>query len=240
MRPAGFWRRCAAWSLDALPVGVASLTLALALRRRSPGTGGDALASAWASLVEALAHRVAAAVTGAYGESGAGALYVLVRGALRDPVLLTAADAVQAALAALVIPPLIAFNALFLAWCVGFERSPLRATPGKRALGLRVATTDGSAPGTGRLLLRFLAGALSWLSLNLGHLLAAMPPAHATLHDRISATRVVLAPEASETLPSWARAWLWVLAAALLLASAWAAAAMAGSMRLALDRALWG
>lgn len=208
MRPAGFWRRCAAWSLDALPVGVASLTLALALRRRSPGTGGDALASAWASLVEALAHRVAAAVTGAYGESGAGALYVLVRGALRDPVLLTAADAVQAALAALVIPPLIAFNALFLAWCVGFERSPLRATPGKRALGLRVATTDGSAPGTGRLLLRFLAGALSWLSLNLGHLLAALPPRHQALHDRIAGTRVLQDPASPARLPAWSIAWL--------------------------------
>lgn len=238
MRPAGFWRRCAAWSLDALPVGLAALALALPFR--SPGTGADALAAAWAPLVDALAHRVADAVTGAHGESGAGALYVLFRGALRDPVLLTAAEGVQAALVALAIPPLLGFVTLFLAWCVGFERSPLRATPGKRALGLRVAAADGRVPGTGRLLLRFFAGSLSWLSLNIGHLLAAIPPAHAALHDRISATRVVMAPDTPDALPPWARAWLWILAAALLLATAWAAAAMGASLQAALDRALWG
>src|SRR5690606_17446635 len=151
-----------------------------------------------------------------------------------------AARDLESALAALALPPLLLFAALFLAWCVGFERSSLRATPGKRALGLRVATVAGADPATGRLLLRFLAGTLSWLSLNIGHLLAAIPPAHAALHDRLSATRVVLAPEAPSSMPRWAGAWLWLLAVALLLASAWAAAAMGMSLQAALDRALWG
>lgn len=236
MRPAGFWRRCAAWSLDALPVGLA----ALALRAPTLRTDAAALAAAWNALVDALARRMADAIGGVDAAPGAGALLALVRGAMRDPALLAASGEVQAALAALALPPLLVFTALFLAWCVGFERSPLRATPGKRALGLRVAAASGDAAGTGRLLLRFLAGTLSWLSLNVGHLLAAIPPAHATLHDRVSATRVVMAADAPDALPPWARAWLWILAAALLLATAWAAAAMAASMRLALDRALWG
>ncbi|MBJ6979163.1 MULTISPECIES: RDD family protein [unclassified Luteimonas] len=243
MRPAGFWRRGAAWSLDALPVGLA--TLALCVGSMRPASG--ALAAAWSVLVDALAQRMAGVVSGAMATgagadaaSGAGALLALTRGALRDPALLAAARDVQAALAALAVPPLAVFAALFLAWCVGFEGSSLRATPGKRALGLRVATVAGGDAATGRLLLRFLAGTLSWLSLNVGHLLAAIPPAHAALHDRLSATRVVLAADAPSTMPRWARAWLWLLAAALLLATAWAAAAMGAAMQAALDRALRG
>src|SRR5690606_24149996 len=117
-------------------------------------------------------------------------------------------------------------------------RSPLRATPGKRALGMHVATASGNAPGTGRLLLRFVAGTLSWTSLNIGHLMAAMPPAHAALHDRASGTRVLLDAGAPARMPGWAAAWLGLLAAGLLLASAWAAATLATAMRLALERAL--
>lgn len=243
MRPAGFWRRGAAWSLDAVPAGLVALALCAGSLRPAAVT----LATAWNALVEALVQRVADMITGAMatGAGGdaaaaAGPLLALTRGALRDPSLLAAARDVQAALAALALPPLLAFAALFLAWCVGFERSSLRATPGKRALGLRVATVAGGDAATGRLLLRFLAGTLSWLSLNIGHLLAAIPPAHAALHDRLSATRVVLVPDAPASMPRWARAWLWLLAAALLLATTWAAAAMGVAMQDALDRALWG
>lgn len=236
MRPGGFWRRAAAWSLDALPP--AALALALCAERLGPAAA--ALSGAWTTLVGSGAQGMAAAIMGLDAGAGPGALFALARSMLRDPALLAAAAGVQAALAALLAPPLLAFVALSMAWCLGFERSPLRATPGKRALGLRVEAADGGTAGTGRLLLRFLSGALSWLSLNAGHLMAAMPPRHATLHDRISGTRVVLDADAPARVPAWARAWLAALSVGLLLASAWAAAAMTAAMQAALDRALWG
>jgi hypothetical protein len=40
-------------------------------------------------------------------------------------------------------------------------------------------------------LLRHAAGSLSWLTLNLGHLLAALPPHKRALHDWIAGARVV-------------------------------------------------
>ena len=234
MRPAGFWRRAAAWSLDALPpAGLALLACSGPLR-----TARGALADAWQPLVDTLAHRMVDAAMGVDTAPGIAALVALTSGALHDPAVLSAAGVVQGALIALFAPPLLAFIALFAAWSVAFERSPLRATPGKRALGMHVAAVDGSAARTGRLLLRFASGALSWLSLNIGHMLAAMPPAHAALHDRASGTRVWLDAGTPLRMPGWAVAWLWLVAAALLFASAWAAAAMASAMQTALERAL--
>src|SRR5690606_22646483 len=98
--------------------------------------------------------------------------------------------------------PLAAFALLAFAWHVGFERSCWQGTPGKRALGLRVADAAGAPPAAWRSAWRFLAGSASWLTLNLGHALAAVPPGRAALHDRLSRTRV-LARDAA--LPGWAR-----------------------------------
>lgn len=235
MRPAGFWRRAAAWSLDVVPPGAVALLLCAG----SAGTAAGALGSAWATLADALARRMVDALPGLEA-GGAGALVALTRTAMQDPALPAAAAAVQSALVALVLPPMAAFVALFLAWCVGFERSAMRATPGKRALGLQVRAADGGSAGTGRVLLRFFAGTLSWASLNLGHLLAALPPAYAALHDRISGTRVLLRADAAEAMPAWARAWLGALTVAGLFANAWAAAALAAAVQAALDRALGG
>lgn len=236
MRPAGFWRRSAAWSLDAIPAGLATLALCQERMRAAAA----ALATGLAQLVELLAQRMAGALAGLDAAPGAAALLAMANAAVRDPGVLAAAAPVQAALLALALPPLLVFVPLFLAWCVGFERTALAATPGKRALGLRVVALEGGDAGTARLLLRFLAGTLSWLSLNLGHLMAAMPPACAALHDRLSRTRVVLAADAPARMPGWAQAWLGAVAAGLLFATAWAAAAMAAVMQAALDRALWG
>ena len=238
MRPAGFWRRSAAWSLDAALVAVPVLALCWnTLRGTAP-----ALAGAWAALVEAVARGMAAAIKASAQESApdAVALAGLVRGSMRDPVLLAASAELQSAMLAFAGPPLAAFVAVFFLWCACFERSRLRATPGKRALGLRVAGPGDTAPGTGAVLLRFAAGSLSWLSLNVGHMLAALPPDHAALHDRISRTRVVLAPAAAEPMPRWAQGWLAALAAALLLATFGVSMAMGAAMQAAIDRALWG
>src|SRR5690606_12838978 len=121
-----------------------------------------------------------------------------------DPALLAAAGALQSAVFALLSVALAAFVPLFLAWCVAFERSRWQATPGKRALGLRVVAADGTRAGLGAVVLRFVAGTLSWLTLNLGHLMAALPPQHAALHDHLSGTRVRLADDVREALPAWA------------------------------------
>ncbi|GGJ95985.1 RDD family protein [Luteimonas terricola] len=238
MRPAGFWRRSAAWSLDAAVVALPVLALCGKRLQAAAAT----LVEAWSALVDAVAQRMAAAImaTDAVAAPDPGVLLGLVRGSMRDPALLAAAADLQSALLTLAGPPLGAFVAVFFAWCVAFERSALRATPGKRALGLRVAAAGGGDPGAGAVLLRFVAGALSWLSLNVGHMLAAVPPDHAALHDRISRTRVVLAAGAAERMPRWAAAWLALQGVALLLATAWASAAMASAMQAALDRALRG
>lgn len=238
MRAGGFWRRSAAWSLDAL----VPCAIALALCHGAMAAASARLAAAWSTLADIVAERMAALIlaTDIGAPPTAAAMADMLRDLVRDPALHAAADALRPALLALAGPPLAVFVLGFLGWSVGFEASRLRATPGKRALGLRVVASDGGPAGTGALLLRFLAGTLSWLSLNFGHALAALPPHHAALHDRISRTRVVLDDHARARLPGWAGAWLAVIVLASVLACAWLASAMGASLQAALERALWG
>ena len=239
MRPAGFWRRGAAWSIDAALVALPVLALSAGRLRTATAT----LLDAWTALADAVAQRLAAVImaTAATSASALAALPGLVRTLMHDPALLGAAAGLQSALLSLAGPPLGVFVAVFLAWCVGFECSALQATPGKRALAMRVVdATSGERLGPGRAAARFLAGTLSWLSLNLGHALAALPPERAALHDRLSRTRVTLDADAPQRLRAWAAAWLCLQAAALLAATAWASLVMAAAMQAALDHALWG
>lgn len=238
MRPAGFWRRSAAWSIDAALVALPVLAVFATRLRAALAT----LLDTWGALVDAVAQRMAAAITATDVASAPdlGAVSGLVRGSMQDPALLAAAAELQSAIMAMAGPPLGVFLVVFLAWCVGFERSALQATPGKRALGLRVVDAHDGRVRTGRALLRFLAGTLSWLSLNLGHLLAAVPPEHAALHDRLSRTKVVLAAHAPIRMPAWATAWLAMQAALFLLALTRVSLATGAAMQAALERALWG
>lgn len=238
MRAGGFWRRSAAWSLDALVPGA----IALALCHQAMAAGSARLAAAWSVLADIVAGRMAALIvaTGIDAPPAPAAMAGMLRALARDPALHAAADALRQALLGVAAPPLAAFVLVFLAWSVGFEASRLHATPGKRALGLRVVAAGGGDAGIGARLLRFLAGALSWLSLNLGHALAALPPRHAALHDRLSRTRVVLDGDAGARLPAWAGAWLGVIVLASVFACAWLATAMGASLQAALERALWG
>lgn len=93
------------------------------------------------------------------------------------------------------------------------ESSIWQATLGKRLLGIKVVNVDGARIGLGRALARFFAAGLSWLSLNIGHALAAMPPEHRALHDHIASTRVENADPTHRRMPLWA--WLIVGAHAL-------------------------
>jgi uncharacterized RDD family membrane protein YckC len=225
--PAGFWRRYAAWTLDAAPIA------ALALLFASPGSG-DRVAALRAA-VDGLSATLATLMIDGL-ESMQSPLLLALQW-LRDPAVRADAAALQSALGALVLPPLVGFVAIALVYSVAFERSRWRATPGKRALGLAVVDERGRRIKAGHALLRFGAGALSWLTLNLGHAMAALPPRHLALHDRVSDTRVVRI-SADATMPAWAKAWLVLQLCAFVTANAWAFAALSHAMRTAVERAL--
>ena len=65
-------------------------------------------------------------------------------------------------------------------------------TIGKWATGLRIQRTNGADPGLGRALLRHFVGyPLSFLTIGIGFLLAALSPRGRALHDLIADTVVV-------------------------------------------------
>lgn len=225
--PAGFWRRYAAWTLDAVPIAIVVSALTwpgLVAGMAALRVAVDALSAALASLLGDMLLSTAPPPSVALQ-------------ALHDPALRAASATLQSALGMLLVPPLLGFVFVALAYGVAFERSSWRATPGKRALGLVVVDDTGRRLAAGHALLRFGAGGLSWLALNIGHALAALPPRHLALHDRISGTRV-LRIDADAAMPRWAIAWLALQGVVFVAANAWAFAAMSGAMRSAVDRAL--
>jgi uncharacterized RDD family membrane protein YckC len=209
--PAGFWRRYAAWTLDAAIIGLPVLLLAWPVMTTAKAALGAAFAALSARLATLMLDGLASAQSP----------LLLSRQWLADPALLQATGALQSALGALLLPPLLGFVAASLAWHVGFERSRRQATPGQRALGLVVIDDAGRRLPAGYALLRFAAGSLSWLTLNLGHAMAALPPRHLALHDRVSGTRVRLRDPDAKALPAWAKAWIALQLLALLVANAW-------------------
>ena len=221
----GFWRRYAAWSLDAVPV----LLLACLFTHVQLQAMGTALAAAG----HALADRLATTMLHAFDQGG-GVLPAALALSF-DPGLRDGVRALVAALSHGLASTGIVFAGLLLPLHVVFEQGRWHGTPGKRVLGLVVADTQGAPPSFARSLLRNLAGLLSWLSLNLGHALAALPPQHRALHDYIAGTQV-LAPPAR--LPRWARAWLVAQAVLLLVVLACALAWMQGALDAALMRVM--
>jgi uncharacterized RDD family membrane protein YckC len=155
---------------------------------------------------------------------------------LHDPGWTPMLAAIRATGWAVAGPALLAFVLLWAILHLLGECSPWQASPGKRGLGLHVADSGGRRIGPGRSLLRFGAGALSWLTLNLGHLMATAPPDHLALHDRCSGTRV---RAAHDRLPRWALAWLALLAIAGLVGGAWLSQLASEVVRAALERALF-
>lgn len=67
-------------------------------------------------------------------------------------------------------------------------------TPGKMALGIRVVRSDGSPPGWGAALLRFLGYVLAWVTADLLFLWIPVDRQGRGIHDRIAGTYVVKAP----------------------------------------------
>lgn len=220
--PAGFWQRATAWSLDAVLLG--PLAVALTWARIDPALGR--LADVGGALLRSLAATMADAII-------AGAPPLQLYAGLGHAAA-QASAALQPALWALAWPPVMAFALLGAIWHVGFECGPTGATPGQRLLGVQVVDRTAHRLRPARALLRHLAGGASWVTLNLGHLMAAAAPEHLALHDRLSRTRLLAA---QPTLPQWARAWLVVLGAAALGITVWSTCATAAALQLALVNA---
>jgi len=225
--PAGLLQRYAAWSLDMALLGTVALAVC-APRLHA------ALPRVTASF-DALARSMAASMLDMLVQGGTP--LALSRQWLSDPQQRALAGGLSQALADVVVPPLLLACALALAWFTFWESSSRQATPGKRAIGLRVCTAAGGRPGAVRAAARQLAGTLSWLSLNIGHLLALTPPGHQALHDRMAGMRVV-SDRGEPAVPRWAWAWLALQAAAALAASAALFLATQAAMQRALDSLL--
>ena len=89
------------------------------------------------------------------------------------------------------------------AYFIVTEAAPRQASIGKQLLGLRVTDRDGQPITRRHAAWRFLAATLSWLTLNLGHALAAWTPSKRALHDFVAGTRVENADPANTAMPAW-------------------------------------
>lgn len=108
---------------------------------------------------------------------------------------------------------------LVVAWavyCAWLESSARQATLGKRLLGLVVVDRDGARLSFQRALGRHVSALLNWLTLAIGWLLAAVPPAKRGLHDHLAGTRVVCDP--ARAVSPWIGAAVWLLVGMLLVA----------------------
>jgi uncharacterized RDD family membrane protein YckC len=209
LAPAGFRHRYAAWSLDFAVLALAAVALAWPWLQPAWVALGVAFQALLAGVGAALAEAMMAGTP----------VPEIARALLEDRSLLAAAGAVQAALLQLLWPPLAIYLLLSAAWHVAAAASPLQGSPGKRALGLRVADRDGGRVSLSRAIVRHLAAGLSWLTLNIGHLMA-LPTPHRALHDRIAGTRVLRHADARR-LPWPAVAWILLQVAAGLLLAGW-------------------
>lgn len=196
--PAGFWRRYAAYSLDALALCLIALPL---LWPRLSAAPAQLLGQ-----LEALQQRLWELMDATLASSSDP--YALAQDWAGDPALLAGLAALTRsvlALSALVAATLFALAAV---WFIASESSRWQASPGKRLLGLRVTDLAGARCSLGRIALRFFAGIASWAPLNLGHAMAGWNPGKRALHDFIAGTRVELAPGAPAAMPPMACRWL--------------------------------
>jgi len=209
--PAGFWRRYAAYSLDALAILALALPLAWPWLR--------AAGQAWEQGMGVLQMRLWELLDEAFGSGIDPGTQLLAWS--NDPVLRAGLLDLAGILAGALLAVLAWVLVVAALWFVASEASPWQASPGKRALGLKVTTLAGERPGLARVIGRFLAGIPSWLLLNLGHAIAGWRKDKRALHDLLAGTRVVLAEGAPARMPRWARYWLAAQAVVFLAACGW-------------------
>ena len=204
--PAGFWRRYAAYSLDASALVLLVLPLAWSMAQMA----APAVALHHDQLQLRLWQLFDAAL------SDGGDPFAQVLGWARDPALRESLSALALDLLRPLLVTMAALLGLAAAWFIASESSRWQASPGKHLFGLRVTGADGERCQPARIALRFLAGAPSWLFLHLGHVMAGWTRDKRALHDMLSRTRVELAPGASVVFPPLARSWLLLQAAGFL------------------------
>ena len=202
--PAGFWRRYAAYSLDATAIGLVCLPLLWTTLVR----GADRLLGASDELLDQMWPML-----DGYS-SGIDVVPWDFLDLARDPALHALVSGLAGDLLGGVLVCTGVAVAVAAAWFIASESSRWQASPGKRLLGLRVTDVHGGRCSLGRIALRFVAGVPSWLLLNLGHALAGVTPGKRALHDYLAGTRVELAPGAAPEMPRGARGWLLLQVAA--------------------------
>lgn len=194
-RPAGFWHRYLAYSLDwLLLLGPLYLLLATPLARAG---------TAWQALTKLLQDSLMARVLAAPEQLAAPGQ--LARKLLADAPLQAALGAGADRLSAALVQATLLATALAALYFIGFEGSRWAATPGKRLLRLQVRAISGQRLSWPRTALRFAAGSLSWLSLNLGHALVGWRRDGRALHDLVAGSQVL----AMAPMPRWARGLLY-------------------------------
>lgn len=222
---AGFWPRAAAWLIDA---GLLALPVAIVLWLQDAGRI-DALANQWRGLGTTTGELMLSAAERGDSPLAMVQSWLSAGGALRIAIAGFASD-----LYAAMWPSLALFLILGLLYWPLLEAGRHHATLGKRALGLFTVPAEGGQLDLVQALARHIAGSLSWLTLNIGHLLAAKRPQHQALHDRIAKTHVMWRPNAHRKVPMWG--WgLLVLAFLLSLMLAFTAAtSLANAMKVVL------
>lgn len=173
--PAGFWKRYVAYFLDALVLCVPVQLLSMLYFAIAGGSQLGPL------------------------------LQLLLSVAAGDPALVDPLALMASALALLaqgLLVSVVLYVVLAAAYFIGFEASPRQGTPGKWALGLRVTDAAGQRLTWAHAAWRFLAATPSWLTLNLGHALAAWTPERRALHDYLAGTRVLVAADHAR-MPAW-------------------------------------
>ncbi|MBS0217875.1 MAG: RDD family protein [Proteobacteria bacterium] len=192
-------RRCAAFLIDFLVLATVALLLTATWWRvdlSEADTAIDSLRSTMdATMVRALDTNADA--TGFYASL------------FSDPSLHAAMTAFANHVSSAIVIVAFAYALLSAVWNLGGELSSWQGSPGKHLLDLRVVDISGKRATFAQLFVRQLAAGLSWLTLNMGHLLAWWPPFR-SLHDRIADTSVVAAPGAGP-LPAWGRTTLSVV-----------------------------
>ncbi len=200
--PAGFWRRYAAYSLDAAAIALLCLPLLWSRLMQA------------ARLLAAASDELLNQVWPLLDRYSAGAVVPWdVLDLARDPALHAMVFKLSGGLTSLSLQGTAIVVAVAAVWFITSESSRWQASPGKRLLGLRVTDVRGQPCGRGRIALRFFAGIPSWLLLNLGHAMAGVTPGKRALHDYLAGTRVELAPGAAPQMPRAARSWLLLQAA---------------------------
>lgn len=177
--PAGFWRRALAYGLDWLLLGLLLLWLL-----------APALAVAWSALAQLHSTLQDWLLSRLLSGPSLPSPLDLAQSALQDASLRAAIDSLVARITLTLAKAAVLVIGLAALYFIGFEASAWQATPGKRLLGIRVSDLDGHRISVGQSSARFLAGSVSWLSMNLGHALAGWRADGRALHDLIAGTRV--------------------------------------------------